>query len=334
VTSQGYSAEDVVFGVTEPEDVAARVDEWCRQHLGGAIVAVRFASSRLTSVFCLELDDGRGVVIKLQAGTVSSARLAAVYEAQVHLADAGFPCPRPIYPPTRVGGGWVVAEELLDEGIMPDPRRPEIRDAMAKSLAVMLRLTSLLEVSSALEEERPSWINFRTASLWPPAHHPRLDFLATGVEAPWIDVIALAAKRVLLAMPREEVVVGHSDYEAQNIRCSGAKVVAIYDWDSLVAEREEVIVGQAAAVYTAHALPDPAIPRVPTPEQRWAFVSAYERARGRGFDEHHRRYIVAASAWVTAYNARVNHAFGWGRQSGPGSHAEALRQLGHELETV
>lgn len=332
--TRGSSLEEVVFGVTEPEVVEARVDAWCRHHLGAGVGRVRFLASQLTPVFGLELDDGRGVVLKLQAGTESSARLAAVYAVQAHLADAGFPCPRPFYPPTRMGGGWVITEALLDEGTAPDPRDPEIRDGMAQLLADMLRLTSRLEVPLALKEERPAWINFRTATLWPPASHPKLDFLATGVQAPWIDEVARAAKRVLLLMPAHDVVVGHSDFEAQNMRCSGTKLVAIYDWDSLVAEREDVIVGQAAAVYTAHALPDPAVPRVPTPEQRWAFVHAYERARDRSFNERELRSLVAASTWVTAYNARVNHAFGWGRQSGPGSHTEALRHLEHELETV
>jgi len=334
VTSQVSSLERVVFGVTEPEVVETRVDAWCRQHLGAGVGAVRFVVSQLTPVFGLELDDGRGVAIKLQGGIVSSARLAAVYAAQVHLADAGFPCPRPIYPPRRMGGGWIIAEELLDEGTAPDPRRSEIRDAMAESLAVMLRVTSQLEAPRALKEERPSWINFRAEGLWPPASHPKLDFLATGVEAPWIDEVAWAAKRVLMGMPGQDDVVGHSDYEAQNMRFAGTKLVAIYDWDSLVAEREDVIVGQAAAVYMAHALPDPALPRVPTSEQRWAFVQAYEQARGRAFNVYEHRSIVAASTWVTAYNARVNHAFGWGRQTGPGSHAEALRHLEHELDTV
>jgi hypothetical protein len=135
-------------------------------------------------------------------------------------------------------------------------------------------------------------------------------------------------------MPDIDHVLGHADFEAQNMRASHDAITAVYDWDSLVAERVEVIVGLAAATHTAHGGAYPDLPAVPTPAQQWRFVDVFERAYGQRFTTAERRYVLAASAWVTAYNARVNHAFRWGRQAGPGSHVDALRVLAHEIAAL
>lgn len=158
--------------------------------------------------------------------------------------------------------------------------------------------------------------------------------MATGVQAPWIDEVASAAKQVLLEMPDESHVLGHADFEVQNMCASDGAITAVYDWDSLVVERETVLVGLAAATFTAHGGVYPDLPFVPTPKQRWRFVRVVVQARGWEFTAVEPRDLLAASTWVTAYNARVNQAFGWGRQSGPGSHIEAVRTLSHELAAL
>jgi hypothetical protein len=334
MTSRDPSIEKDVFGASEPVGIEEQLGQWCVRHLGSPLLRVRFIVTRLTYVTGLDLEDGRSVVVRAQTGVSSVERLWAVYDVQRGLARLGFPCPSPICPPTPLGRGIATAEDLVNDGQVPDPSRPALRDAMAETLARLLQSTRTLPVPSILRTERPSWINFRGPALWPPPHHPRLDFLATGVQAPWIDEIASAAKSVLLDMPDRDHLLGHADFEAQNMRASHDAITAVYDWDSLVAERAEVIVGLAAATHTAHAGAYPELPAVPTPEQRRRFVHVFERAYGRRFTATERRYVLAASAWVTAYNARVNHAFGWGRQAGPGSHIEALQALTKELAAL
>lgn len=95
-------------------------------------------------------------------------------------------------------------------------------------------------------------------------------------------------------------------------------------------DREEVLVGLAAATFPAHGCHNPDRPIAPAPEQRWAFVRAFERTRGTVFTPEQHRLILAASTWVIAYNARVMHAFGMTRP-GPGTPALALRELADEV---
>jgi aminoglycoside phosphotransferase (APT) family kinase protein len=198
----------------------------------------------------------------------------------------------------------------------------------------MLTITSTFAVPAALREERPAWASFRSPGLWPVPHLPGLDFRTDGEEAAWIDGIAMRAKDRLLHLPAEGAVPGHSDYCVQNLLFAGTRIVTVYDWDSLVAEREEVLVGLAAATFPGHGGLFPDRPAVPSPAQRRAFVESFERARGAAFTDEQRREIVAAAAWVTAYNARVMYAFGQPGRQMPGTNAYALAELAEELATL
>jgi Ser/Thr protein kinase RdoA (MazF antagonist) len=71
-------------------------------------------------------------------------------------------------------------------------------------------------------------------------------------------------------------VVGHADWESQNIRWRGDRPVAVHDWDSAVAQPEPVVAGLAAAVWPADGNPD----QEATVEQTERFVTALEVAGG------------------------------------------------------
>lgn len=327
--AEKYQVEEAIFGTTQNDEIAGHVSRWCSDHLGAPVAEVLFVVSRLSHVRGVVLASGRRIVVKTHPPGAPLDRLRAVFDVQTRLAEQGYPCPQPVHAAAPLCRGLAVAEELSTMADAPDPTDPTVRDAMATGLARQLELTSWLDTPAALASDRPAWIEFRHPGLWAPAHHPNLDFESLGVEAPWIDDVARRAKTLLLGIPGSRLLAGHSDYEAHNVRCTDGQLVAVYDWDSLVAESEEVLVGVAAAVFTAH--PDPAIPDAPDPEQRRAFVSAYERARGRSFDSTERERLTAGSAWVTAYNARLHHAFRYGQLDGPGSFAEATRAVATEL---
>jgi len=316
---------EAVFGNADPDRAATVVSDWCGAVLGSRVETFLFSSFRLGSVWGARLADGRTVVVKVHRPSEDPERLQAVFDVQAHLWNAGFPCPRPLLPPRPLGHGTAIVEAALGGGPAPDGHDARVRGAMAEGLARQTSLTRDVEAPAALVRSRPPWIDYRSGGLWPPIDHPALDFESIDGDIRWIDDLARRAKAHLLALPRESLIVGHSDYEAHNVRVARGSLEAVYDWDSLVDEREDVVVGVAAAVFTAH--PDPGLPDAPSKEERRLFVHEYESVRGAPFTSTERAAIDAASTWATAFNARLQHAFEPEKFDSPGSFARALHGI-------
>ena len=60
-----------------------------------------------------------------------------------------------------------------------------------------------------------------------------------------ISAVRVRARLAGLGLPS---VVGHGDWESQNVRWRGGQAVAVHDWDSVVAQPEAAIAGQPAAL--------------------------------------------------------------------------------------
>jgi hypothetical protein len=75
---------------------------------------------------------------------------------------------------------------------------------------------------------------------------------------------------------REPLRIGHGDWESQNFRWAGERVVAVHDWDSVIAQPEVAIAGLAAAVWPAAGEPGQAA----TVEQSAGFITCYQAAAG------------------------------------------------------
>jgi hypothetical protein len=80
----------------------------------------------------------------------------------------------------------------------------------------------------------------------------------------------------------------------------------IYDWDSLVLEKEPVIVGHASINFTYTEFFEG--PRFPTDEESQAFIADYEAARGTSFTVEEQQTLQAAKLGSLAYGARCEHA--------------------------
>ena len=148
-----------------------------------------------------------------------------------------------------------------------------------------------------------------------------VDFGATEEGAEWIDEVAAQAKRALDSFDGK-VVIGHTDWSVGQMRFKDGEVSVVYDWDSVRAEREVVVVGTAAATFTAtwrFGVPNP-----PSPEEAWSFVEEYEAARQSVFSEEERVAIAAAAIYVMAYTARCEHALDPEGKNLPGSFREVL----------
>ena len=75
--------------------------------------------------------------------------------------------------------------------------------------------------------------------------------------------------------------IGHFDWRVENLAFRDADIVAIYDWDSVAAAPEAVVVGNAAAKFTADWTSGEFDP-LPSVAEMQSFVGDYERAEAPG----------------------------------------------------
>ncbi len=70
------------------------------------------------------------------------------------------------------------------------------------------------------------------------SHDSIFDFTRTPAGFSWLDDLAAAAQAA--RDPPRVAIIGHSDWYMSDLRFAGEAVVAVYDWDSLVADTEPV----------------------------------------------------------------------------------------------
>src|SRR4249919_346720 len=272
------AVERAVLGTDDPTEIERLVRDICMETLRAEIVGCVFYEGGVGCVFGLELADDRQAVMKVHPAGVTYARLRVVGGVQLHLADAGFPCPTPLADPVSVGPSWATFEELVPRESHRDGHEPVVRRAMAGTLWSLVDTARPFATAGGLG--RDLLRGLPPEELWPEPHDARFDFERTARGAEWIDTIAQSA-RERLAEAAGEVVVGHSDWSVKNFAFSGDRVAAVYDWDSLAVDVEPVFVGEAVHAFPATWYIETAV--APTPEEAAAFVRAYESARGHSF---------------------------------------------------
>ena len=302
------AVERAIFGTVDPAQIAERVDAFCGEYLGSGIADALFYRSSIGSVFGLELEDTRRVVVKVHQPSYPAGYLAAIQRVTRHLAARGFPCPSPILVPTPLGFGNATAEAYVADGEYRNAHEPEVRHALAGALWQQIDLARGFVhepgITELQERHRVS-----PDRLWGKPHSVSFDFEATAAGAEWIDEIGWRAKQ-MLAEPAGQVVVGHCDWATKHFRFVDGAIHVVYDWDSLRVEPETETAGRAAQSFTAvYDTPlDGKVPHTPVLEEVLAFVAEYELARGVMFTPAERRTVGAACAYNMAYSARCSHA--------------------------
>jgi Phosphotransferase enzyme family len=280
----------------------AIVSGWCARSLGAPVARVLFRSGHLSEVIGAELADGQPVVIKVRP---FEPRIAACTEVQARLAAVGFPCPRPLAGPAMVGGFAVTAETC-----MPGGESQPLGHRAALSAALLARLVASAPAVGDVPSLAPSppWTGWDHggARLWPDLDDEGRD-LNQWPGPDWVDRAA-GQVRGRMSGRDEPPRIGHGDWELQNMRWTGDRILAVHDWDSVIAQPEVAIVGLAAAVWPAGGESG----RPATVEQSDDFIAYYQAAAGARWTGARLQQAWAAGLWVRLFNAKKDAASGGG----------------------
>ncbi|WP_405061376.1 hypothetical protein OG474_06955 [Kribbella sp. NBC_01505] len=267
---------------------------WCEQELGARPVEVLLAASVMSEVWGLRLDDGREVVVKARPDDGRAATCLAVQQAAV---EAGLPCARPLTGVSVVGDRAVHAEEWRPGGEVADGNDAGTATRSARLYADVMRVTAHLDLPPPLPN--PEWVRWDHdgPGQWPPnvVHDSKPG--ADSLRADLITIAARARRRLLKARETRHVL-GHADWEAQNLRWHGPTPYAIHDWDSVAWLPEPALVGAAAGAFASNEVPTLA----PLASSE-AFLVAYQEKREFAPDEL--EVAWAASLWPALHNARA-----------------------------
>jgi hypothetical protein len=298
------------------DDLPEWLPAWCLDHLGGGPADILFRRQQVSMVFGLRLADGKDVVVKAR---VDDGRAVSCVEAQARLAERGFPCPRPLTPVIGVGSLAVHAEEFRPGGEVLHGDSP---DVAVRCAGLFTRLMAeLAAVTVAPPLPNPPWVRWdhTDSGVW-----PAIDFLDdrdhSTVPAYVVDTAERARERLLAAsLP---CVLGHADFEAQNLRWHGQEVWAVHDWDSLAWQPEAALAGAASGAFASDGPPTLA-----PIESSEAFLAAYQDIGGRLFTPVEQEIAWAASLWMAAYNAREAALLGYTWPSGDALRTQAAERL-------
>ena len=183
------------------------------------------------------------------------------------------------------------AEEFVAGG---EVETDEGRAAARKSAALLADLVgrlAALDVDPPLPN--PEWVRWESL----PERH------ATATTPAWLEDTSRRV-RTKLAECRLPPVLGHVDWEAQNIRWLRDDPLAVHDWDSLAWLPEAALIGTAAGVFASYG--EPTLAPVESSE---AFLAAYASARGEKISAYEREVAWAASTLVALHNARDELVF-------------------------
>lgn len=300
VDGPGSSLLAELFGTSDTATIAETVSA----HVSASVAPpndVRFVHPGVGLVVGLDLEDGRGAVLKVHRWHVSVDGLAAVQTVQRELADRGLPAPRPLAAPARLGRGLATLEELR-AGDRADGHDPRVRRSVAAGLARFISAASRITPMPSVGRGSLAPVG---GALWTEPHDLRFDFERTASGAEWIDDLARRARATLTALELPDVV-AHFDWRVENLGFRGSEIVAVYDWDSVALAPEPVAVGQAAAAFstdwgTGHST-------LPSVAEMRSFVADYAVERGRTFATEERAALDAANLLLCAYSARCEHS--------------------------
>lgn len=280
----------------DTEIIEPWLSQWCRRELGARPIELLLAASVMSDVRALRLEDGREMVIKARPDP--TGRVSTCLAVQRAVAEAGLPCARPLTEGRRAGELTVHAEEWRPGGEIDRSTDAVAAERSARLYAAVTAVTSRRRDPAPLPA--PEWVRWDHdgPGHWPPnPHHDQ----RPGAASLRGDLVAIAARTRtrLLAAASMPHVLGHADWEAQNLRWAGSTPFLVHDWDSTAWLPEAALVGAASGAFASAETPTLA-----PLESSSAFLEAYQDARGAAFTREEAEVAWAASLWPALHNAR------------------------------
>ncbi len=208
----------------------AALDAWCHRWLDSRVEEVLFTTGHLSRVVGVRLKDGREIVVKVRP---AAERLLGCADVQQALWSSGFPCPRPLVGPVPLDTYAANAESLMAEGDLLGTAD----GAVVCYAELLARLISLAPDPSSIRSlaPNPAWVDWdhERDGVWP-TPDDRDDDLNAHPEPAWLDEVGRRVRDRLRRTRGEPVVVGHGDWEGQNIRWHGKQPWVVHDWDSVI----------------------------------------------------------------------------------------------------
>lgn len=273
------------------------MDDWCRRELGSVPVEVLFASGQMSTVTGLELADGRQVVVKARPD--EAGRATSCVRMATSLSDVGMPVARPLTKARYFDGLAVHAEEWRPGGELRRGDDEEHARASARWLRYFTELTESYLGTVEPPLTNPVWVDWhRGSGLWPSYDAFDVRALTRAMPAE-LDSIRRRARLRLTGTELPEIL-GHADWETQNLRWSSKEYVhTVHDWDSLAWIPEAAVVGAACGAFASAETPTLA----PVASSA-AFIDEYQDARRRRFSSEEIQIAWAASIYPATHNAR------------------------------
>jgi Ser/Thr protein kinase RdoA (MazF antagonist) len=279
----------------------AWLSPWCTKALGSAVHDVLFSASAVSEVYGVRLSDRRTVVVKSRPEPLQ--RIASCLAIQRQLAVRGFPCPLPLTGASLRGTKTVHAEEYWPGGDVTRDDGPDVAKRFAVLLAELAAMTDQVEATPPLPN--PIWVRWdhTEPGIWPP--YPDYPGRVAGAETPRHVEDTARRVRARLRGVRLPRVIGHGDWEAQNLRWRHDEPYVVHDWDSLCWLPEAAIAGAACGAFASFEQPTLA-----PLDSSAAFLDAYQHARSRSFTREENEVAWAASLWLPAHNAYAEAMYG------------------------
>ncbi len=293
---------------------------WCEAHFESPLRDIVFETGYSSAVFGIVLGDDRHVVAKIRTW---HERLMACWHVHRHMWEANFPCPEPLGPPKRYDALAISFERYLPGGA-PLPRGLETAEKLGRVLAELVKLAPPAKTFSQLT---PAWSFLRwndPGDAWPPATDIAED-LNLHHDPPWIEQTAMLA-RAVIRESKLPPVIGHGDWWSDNVRWENGHLLAVDDWDSIVALPEPALAGVAAALFSFGQS---------TVEESAVFLDAYIAASGQNWNTHAQQIAWAAGLWARLFDARkesIRGVFEFANQL-EGEAEERLHRAGRRLQT-
>lgn len=270
------------------------LEHWCEQWLSAKPVGVIFSSGHLSEVVGLRLADDRLVVVKVRPDT---RRIGGCVDVQRHLWESGFPCPRPLAGPADFEGRTATAEEYVPGGALLE-RDAQSPTKFAELLWQLVDRCAQVAVDDTLNPP-PPWVawDHKQPGIWPLGDDGERD-LNAHPEPRWLNEIGERTRTILNAFHAPPVI-GHVDWESQNIRWKDGRALVVHDWDSTAARPEATVAGAASAVFTRTDVQSSS-----SIDESELFLDAYQGARRRAFTPDELRVAWAAGLWVRAFDTK------------------------------